>query len=208
MYGLVWTVGSIIGNTIGGTFSHPVERIPWLFGSSLLLKRYPFLLPCLITTGCTAAGLIFAWLFLKEVRRNVFRQGTSTDMLYSIVGQSNQAAVYAKLRRSMSITRGDSIAYSAVNKGETEDVEDDEDTTTLVGSPGSPKFLSDEAEEGGERKGVQQHTRQNSVMKGDGRSFLKEIDDEDMQDIKEWGFWEVCAVRSVRRMLASLFLLS
>lgn len=70
MYGLVWTVGSIIGNTIGGTFSHPVERIPWLFRSSGLLKQYPFLLPCLITTGCTAAGLIFAWLFLKEVRQH------------------------------------------------------------------------------------------------------------------------------------------
>lgn len=67
MYGLVWTVGSIIGNTIGGTFSHPVERIPWLFKSSTLLERYPFLLPCLITTGFTGAGLLFAWFFLEEV---------------------------------------------------------------------------------------------------------------------------------------------
>ena len=66
MYGLVWTVGSIIGNTIGGTFTHPVERMPWLFKSSSLLQQYPFLLPCLITTGFTVAGLLFALLFLKE----------------------------------------------------------------------------------------------------------------------------------------------
>jgi hypothetical protein len=73
MYGLVWTVGSIVGNSIGGFFSHPVERIPWLFKSGGLLEHYPFLLPCLITTAFTLAGLLFAVLFLNEVSRRAWR---------------------------------------------------------------------------------------------------------------------------------------
>lgn len=108
----------------------------------------------------------------------------------------------------MSTTRRDSIAYSALNRGDLED-DEDEDTTTLVGSPASPKFVADETEEGGKREhSTGQHDDRNSGMKGIAHSFLKEVDGEDMQDMKEWGFWEVCAVRSVRRMLGSLFLLS
>src|SRR5690349_21676890 len=67
MYGLVWVVGSIVGNSIGGFLSHPVERMPEVFGSFTLLARFPFLLPCLVTTGITLSGLAFAWFALREV---------------------------------------------------------------------------------------------------------------------------------------------
>jgi hypothetical protein len=80
MYGLVWTVGSIVGNSIGGFFSHPVERIPWLFKSGGLLEHYPFLLPCLITTAFTLAGLLFAVLFLNEVSRRAWRTMYHTEL--------------------------------------------------------------------------------------------------------------------------------
>lgn len=67
MYGLVWVVGSIVGNTIGGFLSHPVERMPHIFGSFTPLRNFPFLLPCLVTTGITLCGLVFAYVALKEV---------------------------------------------------------------------------------------------------------------------------------------------
>lgn len=60
MYGLTWTVGSIIGyavmfagarvsteahrNALGGTLSHPCERFPEWFGDFQLLRTYPYLL--------------------------------------------------------------------------------------------------------------------------------------------------------------------
>ncbi len=69
MYGLVWVIGSIFGNTIGGFLSHPTERLPNVFGGFELLKEYPFLLPCLCTTCMTLCGLLFAWVALKEVMR-------------------------------------------------------------------------------------------------------------------------------------------
>ena len=70
LYGLVWIIGSILGNAIGGYLSHPVERYPNLFARGGKLEEHPYLLPCLVTTGITLAGLLFTALFMKEVGQN------------------------------------------------------------------------------------------------------------------------------------------
>ncbi|KAK8869738.1 hypothetical protein IAR55_000306 [Kwoniella newhampshirensis] len=66
MYGLAWTVGAIIGNSLGGTLSHPYEQYPSLFGSFSMLETHPYLLPCLVAAGCTLAGFIFCSIFYQE----------------------------------------------------------------------------------------------------------------------------------------------
>ncbi|KAJ9119109.1 hypothetical protein QFC22_003600 [Naganishia vaughanmartiniae] len=195
MYGLVWTVGSIIGNTIGGFFSHPVERIPWLFERGGLLERFPFLLPCLITTGFTGAGLLFAWFFLNE---------------------SNRAVLYARSRSSVS--RPNTAAYASVANSQDPDEEEDEDegydddenddAQTLIGSPQSPKYPPND--DGNDRKlpSFGRHSRNSSLAKQNFKTSLESVEDEEFLNVKEWGIREVCAVKAVRRMLASLFLLS
>ena len=75
LYGLVWIVGSILGNAIGGYLSHPVERYPDIFARGGSLEAHPYLLPCLVTTGITLAGLLFTALLMEEVSR---RQDTYT----------------------------------------------------------------------------------------------------------------------------------
>ncbi|ODO10776.1 hypothetical protein I350_01374 [Cryptococcus amylolentus CBS 6273] len=73
MYGLTWIVGTMIGNAMGGTLSHPYERLPNWFGSFTLLQEYPYLLrksltpcPCLVAAGLTVIGILFSLLFYHE----------------------------------------------------------------------------------------------------------------------------------------------
>nr|XP_019013583.1 uncharacterized protein I206_01653 [Kwoniella pini CBS 10737]OCF52364.1 hypothetical protein I206_01653 [Kwoniella pini CBS 10737] len=66
MYGLTWTVGSIIGNALGGALSHPYERFPGWFGKVEIFRIHPYLLPCLVTAGTTLIGIIFCIVFYRE----------------------------------------------------------------------------------------------------------------------------------------------
>ena len=52
---------------VGGSLSHPYERIPHLFGDNKLWKRHPYLLPCLFSATVSASSFVLALLFLKEV---------------------------------------------------------------------------------------------------------------------------------------------
>ncbi|EIW85420.1 MFS general substrate transporter [Coniophora puteana RWD-64-598 SS2] len=65
IYGLMWPVGSIIGPLIGGTFSHPADKFPALFGGDLW-KTHPYFLPCLISSVIAVAGAFLGYVFLEE----------------------------------------------------------------------------------------------------------------------------------------------
>lgn len=61
-YGL----GSIIGPMFGGLLVNPVERFPYLFGSSLLFKRFPYLLPCIVSSTVSIIGAVIGFVYLEE----------------------------------------------------------------------------------------------------------------------------------------------
>lgn len=62
--GLCWSLGGIVGPMIGGWLEHPVENLPNLFGSSDLLRRFPYLLPTATAASVTATGALLC-LFLS-----------------------------------------------------------------------------------------------------------------------------------------------
>ncbi|KAL7424049.1 hypothetical protein Q5752_001634 [Cryptotrichosporon argae] len=66
MYGLTWTIGSIIGNAIGGWLAHPAEQFPRLFGNVGAFKAHPYFLPCLVSASCALLGLVFCALVYRE----------------------------------------------------------------------------------------------------------------------------------------------
>ncbi|GFZ45612.1 hypothetical protein JCM24511_03340 [Saitozyma sp. JCM 24511] len=66
MYGLTWTIGSIIGNSMGGILSHPYERFPGVFGEWEIFRIHPYLLPCIVSALFTLVGIIFAAVFYVE----------------------------------------------------------------------------------------------------------------------------------------------
>lgn len=75
---LGWGVGSILGPAIGGFFSQPAEKYKRIFsstGKNLLFAnvspkgifaRFPYLLPCIITSIVLTFSLILILAFLKE----------------------------------------------------------------------------------------------------------------------------------------------
>ncbi|KAJ1782444.1 hypothetical protein LPJ59_006808, partial [Coemansia sp. RSA 2399] len=66
MLPLMWNLGTMLGGAIGGLFVDPVDKYPWLFGDSVLLREYPYLLPCLVASSASLFGLVVGYFCLEE----------------------------------------------------------------------------------------------------------------------------------------------
>jgi len=51
---------------LGGTFSNPADKFPLL--DIPLLRRYPYLMPCLVAAAFSAFGSTLAYFLMEEVR--------------------------------------------------------------------------------------------------------------------------------------------
>jgi len=72
----VWTVGGILGSSLGGLLAMPVENYPEYFNKGTIWDEYPFLLPNLICAAVVVAGLVIGTLFLEETHeQHQYRRG-------------------------------------------------------------------------------------------------------------------------------------
>jgi hypothetical protein len=62
----VWSVGTIIGPSIGGLFSDPVNNFPGRFSADGIFGRFPYLLPNLICSALMLLSVFAAWIFMTE----------------------------------------------------------------------------------------------------------------------------------------------
>ncbi len=62
----VWSIGTIIGPCIGGTFADPAESWPELFPRDGLFGRFPYLLPNLICAFLLLISIILGFFLLEE----------------------------------------------------------------------------------------------------------------------------------------------
>ena len=62
----VWSIGTIIGPAIGGTFADPHTTYPDIFPEGSLFERYPYLLPNLICAALLLVSLVIAYFLLEE----------------------------------------------------------------------------------------------------------------------------------------------
>ncbi|EIW63486.1 MFS general substrate transporter [Trametes versicolor FP-101664 SS1] len=65
LYDIVSALGFVIGPLIGGTFADPAKEWPDVF-TNPLWKTYPYLLPCLITTGVSTVAALLSAFALQE----------------------------------------------------------------------------------------------------------------------------------------------
>lgn len=62
----VWTVGGIIGSTMGGYLARPAHFYPHLFPADGLFGRYPYLLPNLVAAIGILLAIVQGMFFLEE----------------------------------------------------------------------------------------------------------------------------------------------
>lgn len=62
----VWSIGTIIGPCIGGTFADPAESWPELFPRDGLFGRFPYLLPNLLCAFLLFVSIILGFFLLEE----------------------------------------------------------------------------------------------------------------------------------------------
>ncbi|KAK6431235.1 hypothetical protein LTR95_012606 [Oleoguttula sp. CCFEE 5521] len=71
----VWSIGTILGPSIGGYFAEPVANFPKLFPADGLFGKFPYLLPNLICAGLMVISIICGWLFIEETHPEKLRAG-------------------------------------------------------------------------------------------------------------------------------------
>lgn len=90
LIGLNYGVGLIVGPALGGLLSHPVENMPALFADrgwiTFLFIKYPYFLPCLISSIISSMGFVFGYFFLPETCAHLIKG-------YRPVAQSEEAAL-------------------------------------------------------------------------------------------------------------------
>ena len=62
---LTWTVGAILGPTLGGALAHPARTYPGLVGDHGFFAQFPYALPNLLASGFLFLGFVVGVLFLR-----------------------------------------------------------------------------------------------------------------------------------------------
>jgi len=79
----VWSIGTIIGPSIGGYFAEPALNFPSVFSRTGLFAKFPYLLPNLICASLLLLSILMAYFLLEETHpdkqpRGYFEQYDAT----------------------------------------------------------------------------------------------------------------------------------
>jgi MFS family permease len=62
---ICWSLGNIIAACLGGYLCRPAEQYPSIFEGTIL-ERWPYLLPCLVSSLFAGVGFVITFIFLPE----------------------------------------------------------------------------------------------------------------------------------------------
>ncbi|KAL2754406.1 hypothetical protein ACRALDRAFT_1049847 [Sodiomyces alcalophilus JCM 7366] len=79
----VWSIGTILGPFVGGTFADPHESFPNVFPEGSLFHTHPYLLPNLICAALLLVSIILGWFLLVETHPDMQPRESLLDDTYT-----------------------------------------------------------------------------------------------------------------------------
>lgn len=76
----VWSIGTIIGPAIGGSFARPAISMPSVFSSTGIFGIFPYLLPNLICACLLLISIVFGYLLLQETHPDMQAWSTQEEL--------------------------------------------------------------------------------------------------------------------------------
>ncbi|KAF2872015.1 major facilitator superfamily domain-containing protein [Massariosphaeria phaeospora] len=76
----VWSIGTIIGPSIGGYFAEPADNFPSVFSPSGVFAKFPYLLPNLICAALLLFSMIAGYILLEETHPDKQPWSTEEDL--------------------------------------------------------------------------------------------------------------------------------
>ena len=76
----VWSIGTIIGPAIGGTFARPSVSMPSVFSPDGIFAKFPYLLPNAICAAFLLISIIFGYFFLVETHPDMQVWSTQEEL--------------------------------------------------------------------------------------------------------------------------------
>lgn len=76
----VWSIGTIVGPAIGGTFARPSISMPSVFSPTGIFGTFPYLLPNLICSGFLLISIVLGYFLLKETHPDMQAWSTQAEL--------------------------------------------------------------------------------------------------------------------------------
>lgn len=76
----VWSIGTIIGPSVGGVFAEPVKNFPHFFSPGGIFDAFPYLLPNLVCVVMLFGSILAGYFFLFETHPDMQSWSTKEDL--------------------------------------------------------------------------------------------------------------------------------
>ncbi|KAF2748550.1 MFS general substrate transporter [Sporormia fimetaria CBS 119925] len=135
---LVFSIGAIIGPTLGGALSNPLRVDPRKPRGNSFFEKYPYSLPNMAAAGFFCIGIVTGWLFLKETLET-----RKNDRDYGLIIGAQITAAFRKTFKITSPKKKNPEREPLLHRKSASDEEATDSGAAVSGQPQEPVRMRD-----------------------------------------------------------------